>query len=169
MNLHLEQGREEDKHKNGTPMNKFRDMRRKRQQLSDEESIGILQRATSGTLALLGDNGYPYAVLMYQGIAKVVKTDKERETFLQLAKEEGHHASVFHAYTKEGLKPKKTMARIMSILYYLLGKKRLYKLIADGEYKAAVGYEHLIADFPEVESVKNDEKRHGDMVSGLLE
>ena len=28
----------------------FRDMRRKRQQLSDEESIGILQKATSGTL-----------------------------------------------------------------------------------------------------------------------
>ena len=40
----------------------FRQMRRKRQQLTDEESIGILQRATSGTLALLGDNGYPYAV-----------------------------------------------------------------------------------------------------------
>jgi nitroimidazol reductase NimA-like FMN-containing flavoprotein (pyridoxamine 5'-phosphate oxidase superfamily) len=37
-------------------------MRRKRQQLSDEESIGILQKATAGTLALLGDNGYPYAV-----------------------------------------------------------------------------------------------------------
>ena len=37
-------------------------MRRLRQQLSDEETIGILQRATSGTLALLGDNGYPYAV-----------------------------------------------------------------------------------------------------------
>jgi nitroimidazol reductase NimA-like FMN-containing flavoprotein (pyridoxamine 5'-phosphate oxidase superfamily) len=40
----------------------FREMRRKRQQLSDEESIGILQKSTSGTLALLGDNGYPYAV-----------------------------------------------------------------------------------------------------------
>lgn len=37
-------------------------MRRKRQQLSEAESIGILQKATSGTLALLGDNGYPYAV-----------------------------------------------------------------------------------------------------------
>ena len=37
-------------------------MRRKRQQLSESESIGILQKATSGTLALLGDNGYPYAV-----------------------------------------------------------------------------------------------------------
>ncbi|MBQ8051741.1 MAG: NimIJ family nitroimidazole resistance protein [Bacteroidaceae bacterium] len=43
-------------------MEKFREMRRKRQQLSDEESLGILQRATSGTLAVLGDGGYPYAV-----------------------------------------------------------------------------------------------------------
>jgi hypothetical protein len=41
---------------------KFREMRRHRQQLPDEESIGILQKATSGTLALLGDGGYPYAV-----------------------------------------------------------------------------------------------------------
>ena len=37
-------------------------MRRKRQQLSNEESIGLLQEATAGTLALLGDGGYPYAV-----------------------------------------------------------------------------------------------------------
>ena len=43
-------------------MNEFRDMRRKRQQLSESESVCILQKATSGTLALLGDNGYPYAV-----------------------------------------------------------------------------------------------------------
>lgn len=41
---------------------KFRAMRRKRQQLSDAESIDILKKATSGTLALLGDGGYPYAV-----------------------------------------------------------------------------------------------------------
>lgn len=40
----------------------FREMRRKRQQLLDEESYAILQKATSGTLALLGDGGYPYAV-----------------------------------------------------------------------------------------------------------
>ena len=40
----------------------FREMRRKRQQYSEKESIAILQKATSGTLALLGDGGYPYAV-----------------------------------------------------------------------------------------------------------
>ena len=43
-------------------MIQFRDMRRKRQQLSNEESIAILEKATAGTLALLGDNDYPYAV-----------------------------------------------------------------------------------------------------------
>lgn len=43
-------------------MTEFRKMRRIRQQLSHEESIGILEKATSGTLALLGDNGYPYAL-----------------------------------------------------------------------------------------------------------
>ena len=43
-------------------MSEFREMRRKRQQLTDADSIAVLQNATSGTLALLGDNDYPYAV-----------------------------------------------------------------------------------------------------------
>ena len=43
-------------------MEQFREMRRKRQQLSNDESVALLQKATSGTLALLGDGGYPYAV-----------------------------------------------------------------------------------------------------------
>lgn len=40
----------------------FREMRRKRQLLSQDESLSILKKATAGTLALLGDNDYPYAV-----------------------------------------------------------------------------------------------------------
>ena len=43
-------------------MSEFREMRRKRQQLTNADSIAVLQKATSGTLALLGDNDYPYAV-----------------------------------------------------------------------------------------------------------
>lgn len=42
----------------------FRGMRRFRQQLPKSECDAILSMATSGTLALLGDNGYPYAVPM---------------------------------------------------------------------------------------------------------
>ena len=50
------------KTKNDIMMSNFRPMRRQRQQLSMEESISILQRATSGTLALLGDNDIPAGV-----------------------------------------------------------------------------------------------------------
>ncbi len=40
----------------------FREMRRKRQQLSGEETAAILRRGNHGVLALAGDEGYPYAV-----------------------------------------------------------------------------------------------------------
>lgn len=40
----------------------FRDMRRIKQLLSQEDIIEILQKETSGVLALLGDEDYPYAV-----------------------------------------------------------------------------------------------------------
>lgn len=39
-------------------------MRRKGQILPDEEALDILRGATSGVLALAGDDGYPYAVPM---------------------------------------------------------------------------------------------------------
>ena len=40
----------------------FREMRRFNQQLTAEECVEILENRTSGVLAVLGDDGYPYAV-----------------------------------------------------------------------------------------------------------
>ena len=40
----------------------FRKMRRKKQMLSVDECIKILNKGTSGVLALLGDHDYPYAI-----------------------------------------------------------------------------------------------------------
>lgn len=40
----------------------FREMRRKKQALSQEACSAILHRGSSGVLALSGENGYPYAV-----------------------------------------------------------------------------------------------------------
>lgn len=45
----------------------------------------------------------------------------------------------------------------------------LYPAIAQGEYAAVKNYAPVAEKFPEVESVKNDEKRHGDTVKGLLQ
>lgn len=40
----------------------FREMRRKRQQMSEERSVAVLKKMSHGVLALHGDDGYPYAV-----------------------------------------------------------------------------------------------------------
>jgi uncharacterized protein len=40
----------------------FREMRRKKQLLSEAETIEILKSGTSGVLAVSGDNDYPYTV-----------------------------------------------------------------------------------------------------------
>lgn len=42
----------------------FREMRRKNQEISKQECIAILSSEKRGVLAVLGDNGYPYAVPM---------------------------------------------------------------------------------------------------------
>ena len=40
----------------------FREMRRNKQLLSSEETAAVLERGTSGVLAVTGDGGWPYAV-----------------------------------------------------------------------------------------------------------
>ena len=40
----------------------FREMRRKKQEVSKEECINILNGEKRGALAVIGDDGYPYAM-----------------------------------------------------------------------------------------------------------
>ena len=123
---------------------------------------------TDMKILLKSQHGELDVVLMYQALADIVKEKNDADTFRKIAAEEGHHAAVFYRLTKVNLKPKKTLAVFMPILYRLIGKKRLYPMIAKGEYKAFDNYAPVAEKFPEIESVKNDEKRHGDIVAGLL-
>ena len=117
---------------------------------------------------LYAQQGELDAVAMYNALAKKAKDPKDAATFKQLASEEGRHASVFHALTGKVLKPKMTKAIALPILYSLLGRKRLYPIIAKGEYDAEKKYEALVNDFEEVRSVQADEHRHGDIMLALL-
>lgn len=109
------------------------------------------------------------AVLMYQALARVVKDRRDAEAFLKLAADEGRHGAVFKEITGKALRPKKTRAILLPLLYRILGRKRLYPLIAKGEYAALDVYGPFVERFPTVQSVKDDEKRHGDTVLGLLQ
>ena len=53
----------------------FREMRRKKQQIPDNEAIAILENGKTGILAVNGDSGYPYTVplnyMFYNGATAV--------------------------------------------------------------------------------------------------
>ena len=104
----------------------------------------------------------------YLRLSRLVKNRADAMAFRELAADEGRHAAVFKKYTNVVLKPRKMQAIAVSILYRLLGKRILYPLISRFEYAAIPKYEKMMTEFPEVESVKDDEKRHGDTVKKLL-
>lgn len=126
----------------------------------DQNELHTLLKAQQGELD---------AVLMYNALADAVKDKNDAETFRRLAAEEGRHAAVFKNLTNQTLKPKKTLATLLPILYKILGRKRLYPVIAKFEYGAVDTYAPVAERFPEVQSVQEDEKRHGDTVKALLE
>ena len=109
------------------------------------------------------------AVLMYNALADTVRDDGDAETFRTLAAEEGRHAAVFRELTQQTLTPKKTKAVLLPMLYRILERKRVYPLIARGEYNAEKAYAPVAEKYPEVQSIQADEKRHGDTVLALLQ
>ena len=108
------------------------------------------------------------AVYMYEQLAKVVRDEADRAAFQRLAGDEARHAGVFKNYTNQDLKPNPTKGIAVPLMYRVLGKSKVYPIIAKGEYDAAEKYKHIIDDFPEVVEVMNDEVHHGDAVLGLL-
>ena len=66
-------------------MSEFREMRRKRQLLSNDESVAILEKATAGTLALLGDDDYPYTVpISYKSLPEYLKLASNKKNEREL-------------------------------------------------------------------------------------
>ena len=117
---------------------------------------------------LKAQQGEINGVETYRRLSEIVHNESDRQIFKELAADEGRHAAVFKQYTGTVLMPQRTQANAVAALYRLLGKRILYPLIAQGEYAAIPGYEKMMKEFPEVEAVKNDEKRHGDTVRALL-
>lgn len=107
-------------------------------------------------------------VEMYKTLARTVKEQKDSETFLQLAADEGRHAAVFYRLSGKRLKPKRWKGKGVALAYRILGKQALYPIIANREYAAKNNYASLAKRFPDVADIIGDETRHGDAVKKLL-
>jgi nitroimidazol reductase NimA-like FMN-containing flavoprotein (pyridoxamine 5'-phosphate oxidase superfamily) len=112
----------------------FREMRRKKQLLSREETRAILKAGTSGVLGITGDEGYPYTV----PISYVYQDDK---LFFHCAKE-GHKIDGIHrndkvsfcVIDKDEVIPKTFSTHFRSVVVF--GKARI--LIDEHERRAAL-------------------------------
>lgn len=115
-------------------MTEFRNMRRKRQLLPQEESIKILENATAGTLALLGDEGYPYSLpisyvyhdgsLFFHSALKGHKVDAVR----------GYEKASFSVIERDDVKPKEFTTYFRSVVCF----GRIHIIEGDEEKMAAL-------------------------------
>lgn len=139
------------------------------------EEAGLREPGIGGTLTKpqmkilkTAQQGEVDAAFMYERLAVTVKDEKDKAAFERLAADETRHAAVFAKYTRMTLKANPTKAIAVPAMYKAIGKEKVYPIIAKAEYEAADKYKNIIADFPEVETVMNDETHHGDAVLMLL-
>jgi len=119
----------------------FRDMRRKNQLLSEEETIEILKRCTAGVLGVNGDDGYPYTVPMSYAY-------KDNKIFMHCAKE-GHKLDsimkddkvTFTVIDRDEIIPEKFDTHYKSVIAF--GRARI---VTDIEEKR-IGLQAIIAKY----------------------
>jgi nitroimidazol reductase NimA-like FMN-containing flavoprotein (pyridoxamine 5'-phosphate oxidase superfamily) len=133
----------------------FREMRRKAQQLSEEECIEILKRATSGVLAVYGDDGYPYAVpvshVYYDGkIAFHCAKDGHK---IDAIRRNGKVS--FCVIAQDEVMPKERTTAFISVIAF--GKARIIEDEAGLRKIAGMVGEKFSADYPEECRKETDE------------
>lgn len=105
------------------------------------------------------------AVPMYVNLAK--RLEKENpdvaEMLRSMAADEGRHATVFKKLSGRTLKPNKLLGTAVPVLMRVIGKKKMFEIIAKQEYDAFDQYAPWVQKYPEIQSVRMDEKKHGDM------
>ena len=109
------------------------------------------------------------AVLMYRKFAEITKNPEWKELYLEAAKDEGRHAAILSKYTGENLKPNKTQAMLLGVLYRIMPKKIVHFGVAKGEYAGGNGYKPYVKDeYPEIKGMMEDEYRHGNTFKALV-
>ena len=105
------------------------------------------------------------AVLLYQGLAELMKTEEERTLMLKIAADEGRHAGILKQYTDEKLTPNPKLGKTVAALYRVMGKKTLFALMSKFEINSAGTYEPYFEKYPAIAGIAADEIRHGHLLN----
>lgn len=105
------------------------------------------------------------AVLLYKKLSELVKDEEYKVKFKEVAADEGKHASILKAYTKETLMPKSLKANVIAMVYRVFGAKFTMNILAKGELDSIESYSPLVKDFPNIQLIMDDEKKHADIAA----
>ncbi|MDO5521892.1 MAG: ferritin family protein [bacterium] len=108
------------------------------------------------------------AVVLYRKLAGMIKNEEYKEKFLQVAADEGKHASILKEYTGEVLTPKNRKANLIATMYKVLGAKFTMKLLSNGELKSIDAYAPLVSEFPNIQTIMDDELKHSKVATDYL-
>lgn len=134
----------------------FRPLRRHAQQLSDARTIALLEKGSSGTLALHGDNDYPYAVPMSYAYADgklyfhAALSGHKIDAIKQNAK------ASFCLIAQDDVVPERYTTRYQSVICF--GNIRFLET-AD-ERRAAMN--HLVMRYAPLESIEKSQQKISD-------
>lgn len=107
------------------------------------------------------------AVIMYRMLADRMDSETDANAMRRLADDELRHARIFRKLTGVKKVPGRTQGDAVCLLYRTMGKAKLFRLMARGEYAAVNRYSALSVLFPQLEEVMEDEQKHGDALMGL--
>lgn len=108
------------------------------------------------------------AVILYRKLAEVSENEEVKEMLLKIAADEGKHATIIRDYTKELLVPEYKKANLVLRIYKILGHNFTMKMLSNGELKSATEYSKLVNDFPKIQEIIDDEKKHSDIAKSLI-
>ena len=111
------------------------------------------------------------AVPMYNNLAKKFETKniEVSEMLKSMAADEGKHALFFKNISGEVLKPKQFLAKMVPGLMSVFGAKFVFKFVAKFEYSAYNRYAPWVERYPGLENIQADERKHGDMVTEIIQ
>lgn len=106
---------------------------------------------------------------LYREIARLTKSESERETLLDISNEECKHAAVFEKYTGCKLKPRRFRLFCYTLAARILGYTFVIKLLERGEDLAIAAYKKEITRIPELKQVLDEEEVHEQKLLDMLD
>ena len=107
-------------------------------------------------------------LVMYQKLAELEELKDIKDQLLEMAADEGRHASLLKSYTEEVLEPSSKLAEETIKLFNSIGKVKTFEMISEWEFKGGPMYEEIGKHFEKLKDLAKDEVKHGNMLKGFI-